>query len=63
MSINKARLAQAMKDWQPELAEKLANEKIAKKNLKNKRKVAAVQEKAKHSANKLLQSLDKGMRF
>ena len=63
MSTMKQRIAQAMKDWQPQLSETIANEKIAKKGLKNKRKVAAAQKKAKHSANKMLQALDKGMRF
>jgi tRNA uridine 5-carbamoylmethylation protein Kti12 len=63
MSSMKQRIAQAMKDWQPQLSETIANEKIAKKGLKNKRKIAEVQKKAKHSANKMLQSIDKGMRF
>lgn len=63
MQSMKQRVAQAMKEWQPRLAETIANEKIAKKGLKNKRKVAATQKKAKHSANKMLQSIDKGMRF
>ena len=63
MSSMKQRLAQAMKDWQPQLAQTIAEQKIAKKGLKNKRKIEDVQKKAKHSANKMLQSIDKGMRF
>ena len=63
MSISKQRLAQAMKDWQPQLAQTLAQEKIAKKGLTNKRKVAEAKAKGKHKANKILRSLDKGFVF
>jgi len=63
MSINKERLAQAMKDWQPKLADTLAQEKIAKKGLTNKRKVAEAKAKGKHQANKVLRSIDKGYKF
>ena len=63
MPISKQRLAQAMKDWKPELAQTLAQEKIDKKGLTNKRKVAEAKAKGKHQANKVLRSLDKGFVF
>ncbi len=52
-----------MKDWKPELAQTLAQEKIAKKGLTNKRKVAVAKAKGKHQANKILRSIDKGFKF
>jgi|APGre2960657404_1045060.scaffolds.fasta_scaffold67311_1 hypothetical protein len=63
MPISKQRLAQAMKDWKPQLAQTLAQEKIDKKGLTNKRKIAIANTKGKHQANKVLRSLDKGYKF
>ena len=63
MPISKEQLQQAMEAWKPALAEQLAQEKIDKKNLKNKAKIKAAQKKAKISASNMLKFIERGMKF
>jgi hypothetical protein len=59
----KERLEQAKQEWLPKLAETLAQEKIAKKRLKNKKKIRAVKKTSVKRAENMIKSVDKGLRF
>ena len=54
---------QAMKDWRKQVAETIANEKIAKRNISNKEKIKETKKKARHSANRLINCFEKGWQF
>jgi len=56
-------LEQAMKDWRKQLSQEIANKKITKKNISNKEKVKKEKSKARHSANRLINSFEKGWTF
>ena len=56
-------MTQAMESWGKGLADRLSQDKIAKRKVTNLKKIQAYQQGAKQSSKKILKAFDDGMIF
>jgi hypothetical protein len=59
----KQKLEDAMSEWRKQVASTIAEKKISKRGISNKAKIKEVKKKARHHANRLINTFEKGWQF